>query len=108
MPKIEFAGKIIECPEGANLRTVLLHARLPLYTRVAKAIHCRGSGSCGTCAVRIEGPISEPSEAERKRFQQLPHRADSGLRLACQYSVVGDIKVTKYKGIWGQRAEENP
>jgi len=43
---------------------VLLRARLPLYTRVARAIHCRGSGACGTCAVRVEGPVSEPTPAE--------------------------------------------
>ena len=49
MPKIQFAGQSIECPLGANLRVVLLRARLPLYTRVARAIHCRGHGTCGTC-----------------------------------------------------------
>ena len=61
MPKIEFAGQSLECPLGANLRVVLLRARLPLYTRVARAIHCRGHGACGTCAVRIEGPVSAPT-----------------------------------------------
>lgn len=107
MPKIEFAGKAIECLEGANLRNVLLHARLPLYTRVAKAIHCRGNGTCGTCAVRIEGPVSEPTAAELRRLRFPPHQTDSGLRLACQCSVLGDIKVTKYKGMWGTLSEEN-
>jgi len=103
MPKIEFAGRTVECLEGANLRMVLLHARLPLYTRVAKAIHCRGNGTCGTCAVRIEGPVSEPSAAELKRLKFPPHKAESGLRLACQCSVLGDLKITKYEGLWGQR-----
>ena len=41
MPTVYFAGKSVECPEGANLRTVLLRARLPLYNGVARAIHCR-------------------------------------------------------------------
>ena len=106
MPKVEFEGKVIECLEGANLRTVLLHARMPLYTRVAKAIHCRGNGTCGTCAVRVEGLVSEPTPAEVRRLRFPPHVADSGLRLACQCSVLGDIRVTKHKGLWGTRTEE--
>lgn len=106
MPTIEFAGETIECLEGANLRLVLIHARLPLYTRVAKAIHCRGNGACGTCAVRIEGPVSEPTPHEMRRLKFPPHQPDSGLRLACQCSVLGNLKVTKFGGIFGQQDEE--
>ncbi len=102
MPTIDFAGKVIECPEGANLRVVLLRARLPLYTRVASALHCRGHGTCGTCAVQIEGPVSEPTAAELRRLRFPPHEPSSGLRLACQVSVLGDVKVTKHAGLWGQ------
>ena len=58
LPKVQFAGHTLECLEGANLRVVLLRARLPLYTRVARAVHCRGHGTCGTCAVRIDGPVA--------------------------------------------------
>jgi ferredoxin len=105
LPTVRFAGRTVECPHGANLRVVLLRARLPLYTRVARAIHCRGNGACGTCAVRIEGPVSEPTAAERRRLGLPPHRADSGLRLACQVSVLGDVAVTKYEGLFGQRVE---
>ena len=102
MPTVRFAGRSIECPEGANLRMVLIRARLPLYTRVARAIHCRGHGTCGTCAVRIEGLVSEPTPAELRRLRFLPHDPQSGLRLACQCSVLGDITVTKHSGLWGQ------
>lgn len=105
MPKIRFAGQEIECPEGANLRVVLLRARLPLYSRVARAIHCRGYGTCGTCAVRIDGPVSEPTGIERRRLAFPPHQPESGLRLACQCSVLGDLEVTKYEGLWGQHTE---
>ncbi len=107
MPKVEFAGKTIECLEGANLRMVLLHARLPLYGRVAKAIHCRGNGTCGTCAVEVEGLVSEPTAAELRRLRFPPHHVDSGLRLACQCSVLGDVKVTKYTGLFGTGEEES-
>lgn len=88
--------------QGANLRLVLIRARLPLYNSAARAVNCRGSGTCGTCAVRIEGEVSEPTARERIRLKFPPHDPDSGLRLACQCNVLGDLKVTKYEGIWGQ------
>jgi ferredoxin len=102
MPKVSFAGRDVECPHGANLRVVLLRARLPLYTLVARALHCRGRGLCGTCAVHIEGPVTAPTAAEAERLRHFPHHPDSGLRLACQTSVLGDLRVTKYHGQWGQ------
>jgi ferredoxin len=105
VPTIRFAGSSIECPHGANLRVVLLRARLPLYTRVAEALHCRGRGVCGTCAVRVDGPVSEPTAAELRRLALPPHHPDSGLRLACQCKVLGDVTITKYAGQWGQRVD---
>ena len=84
---------------------MLLRARLPLYTRVARAIHCRGNGACGTCAVRVQGPVSPPTPVEVWRLAFPPHHPDSGLRLACQCSVLGDIEVTKYEGLFGQSTE---
>jgi ferredoxin len=105
MPKVCFAGQTIECPSGANLRVVLLRARLPLYTTVARAIHCRGHGACGTCAVRVEGPVSEPTEIELRRLRLPPHRPEGGLRLACQTNVLGDVTVTKYDGLFGQHTD---
>jgi ferredoxin len=105
MPTIHFADQTIECPNGANLRSVLLRARLPLYHRVARAINCQGRGTCGTCAVKIEGEVSEPTDVERTRLSLPPHNAESGLRLACQCNVLGDLKVTKCEGLFGQRDE---
>jgi ferredoxin len=108
MPTVRFAGKAIECLAGANLRTVLLHARLPLYQSTARAIHCRGFGTCGTCAVRVTGRPSEPTAAERWRLAFPPHDREAGLRLACQVKVLGDLEVTKYGGLFGQRVDEPP
>lgn len=105
MPKVQFAGRTVECLPGANLRVVLLRARLPLYTRVARAIHCRGHGTCGTCAVRVEGAVSEPTPIELRRLRLPPHHPESGLRLACQCNVLGDVTVTKYEGLCGQHTE---
>lgn len=103
MPKVHFANQTIECPQGANLRVVLLRARLPLYTRVARAIHCRGHGTCGTCAVRVDGAVSDPTAAELRRLRLPPHHPEAGLRLACQISVLGDVTVVKHEGLFGQR-----
>jgi ferredoxin len=80
---------------------VLLRARLPLYNSVARALNCRGFGTCGTCAVRIEGKVSDLTTVERVRMQLPPHEREAGLRLACQCQVLGDLVVTKYLGVWG-------
>lgn len=105
MPTVHFAGRSVDCLPGSNLRMVLLRARLPLYHGVARAIHCRGFGTCGTCAVRVEGPVSEPTEVETWRLGFPPHDREAGLRLACQVSVLGDVTVTKYAGLFGQRTD---
>ncbi len=52
--------------------------------------------------MHIEGPVSEPTSVEQKRLRRPPHRPEKGLRLACQVSVLGDVTVTKYEGLWGQ------
>jgi len=102
MPTVRFAGHSVECPTEANLRTVLLRARLPLYNGVARAIHCRGFGTCGTCAVQVDGAVSEPTAIERARLSLPPHERASGLRLACQCRVLGDLSVAEHAGLWGQ------
>lgn len=107
MPTVRFAGKSIEAPEGANLRMVLVRARLPLYTRAARALHCRGRATCGTCAVRVEGAVSEPTAAELRRLSLPPHDKSSGLRLACQIRVLGDVEVWKQPGFFGNREDDS-
>jgi ferredoxin len=96
----------IQCPDGANLRMVLLHARIPLYTKVAQALHCRGRATCGTCAVQVEGSASEPTAAELRRLALPPFAKRKDMRLACQCTVLGDLEVVKRDGLFGQREEE--
>ena len=48
MPTVAFAGKKVECPEGANLRTVLVRARLPLRIGVAGTQRFRATETAGT------------------------------------------------------------
>lgn len=103
MPTIQFQNQTVECELGENLRRVIMRANLPLYNGSAKAIHCRGLGTCGTCSVKIEGPVSAMTSVERWRLSFPPHQASSGLRLACQCSVQGDLFLEKGSGLWGQR-----
>jgi ferredoxin len=63
MPKVLAQSKTIECVLGANLRKVLLQGDIDLYNNGAKVINCRGIGTCGTCAVRVEGEVSQPKKA---------------------------------------------
>ena len=44
---------------------------------------CGGRGTCGKCAVVLEGAVSQPNEAEQK----------AGMRLSCQAVILGDAKV---------------
>ena len=77
MPKIEFNNQMIECKLGSNLRRVLMAAGLPLYNGVAEYIHCRGMGTCGTCALEIDGEVSAMTKVEKWRLGFPPHRAGS-------------------------------
>ena len=106
MPSINFSKQIIESEIGDNLRRVLLNEALPLYNGVAKTIHCRGLGTCGTCAIEIEGDVTEMTAVEKWRLGFPPHKTGSGLRLACQCKVMGDLKITKHGGLWGNRKPE--
>ena len=71
MPTIRFAQHTVECEQGDNLRRVLLKNKLPLYNGPAPYIHCRGLGTCGTCAVRIEGEVSAMTAVEKWRLFSL-------------------------------------
>lgn len=52
-----------------------------LHTAGIAAEHpCGGRGICGKCAVRLEGAVSEPNEAEKA----------AGTRLSCQAVLYGD------------------
>ncbi|MEB3829353.1 2Fe-2S iron-sulfur cluster-binding protein [Phormidium sp. CCY1219] len=102
MPTIQALGKTIECDQGANLRQVLLNAGIELYNGKAKLINCRGIGTCGTCAVAVDGEVSPPNWRDKTRRSLPPHSPAKNLRLACQTEVLGDLKVTKYDGFWGQ------
>ena len=103
MPKIEFNDQCIECAVGDNLRKALLSAQLPLYNGIAGAIHCRGLGTCGTCAVKVIGEVSPMTAVEKWRLGFPPHDRSNDLRLACQCTVKGDLRLEKFDGMWGHK-----
>lgn len=106
MPTVEYEGREITCDEGAVLRDVLLAAGESPHNGAAGTINCGGRGSCGTCAVEVEGPTSERTARERLRLSVPPHNSNDGLRLACQTRALGDLAVEKHDGFWGQHVRE--
>jgi ferredoxin len=106
MPTVTAQGKTIICNYGDNLRKVLLDNGIELYNGKSKIINCRGIGSCGTCAVHLEGEVSTANWRDRTRRSLPPHDFSRNLRLACQTKVLGDVKVTKFDGFWGQGEEK--
>ena len=107
MFSIQVKDTIIRCEPGANLRQVLLQHQIPVHNGNAKIINCQGLGSCGTCAVAIEGKVSAPNWKEQARLSLPPHHPESSRRLACQVKVLGDLTVTKFEGFWGHREQLN-
>jgi ferredoxin len=108
MPTITTPGKTIACPAGANLRQVLLKQGINIHNGAAQAINCRGIGTCGTCAVRVEGKISPMEWREQARLSLPPHQKGRDRRLSCQVKVLGDVTVTKYDGFWGEKDQVAP
>lgn len=105
MPTVTVGDRTIDCEEGAILRDVLQRAGESPHNGRATLLNCRGHGSCGTCAVEVAGAVSDPTRRERTRLSVPPHDPESGLRLACQVRVEGDVTVRKYPGFWGQHTE---
>jgi ferredoxin len=106
MVKVQAQGKTFECSRNANLRQSLLENGIEVYNGNAKVINCRGIGTCGTCALEIEGDVSEPQWREKTRLSLPPHSPTSGRRLSCQVEVLGDVKLTKFDGFWGQGSQK--
>lgn len=102
MPNVTFEGQVLVVEDGVRLRDALFERELTPHNGQAKWFNCKGFGSCGTCAVRIEGDVHEKTRMERWRLNFPPHQEVDGLRLACQVRVSSDLVVTKYEGFWGQ------
>ncbi|MCM1981893.1 2Fe-2S iron-sulfur cluster-binding protein [Lyngbya confervoides] len=102
MPTIRAQGRTLTCHPGENLRRVLLREGVDLYNGTARQINCRGIGTCGTCAVALQGERSDRNWKETGRLSLPPHHLHNNRRLACQIRVHDDLDLTKYDGFWGQ------
>ena len=74
--------------ENGNRREIPFCAPMPLHELLRSAgipadHPCGGKGRCGKCAVRLEGQVSTPTEAELA----------AGTRLSCQAVLTGDATV---------------
>jgi len=108
MPTVTFRGQEIECAEGETLRNVLKRAGVSPHNGKSKTFNCQGFASCGTCAVAVDGEVSEKGIRETGRLIVPPHHPNYNLRLSCQTKVLGDVRVEKYPGMWGTQIAEGP
>ncbi len=100
MPKIMAEGKVFEVAQETNLRQALLAQKISLYTEGSEIFNCHGHAMCSSCLVKVEGAISEPTKLENQ--MSFPaYLAHQDRRLACQVKVLGDIKVTRFDGYFG-------
>ncbi len=57
--KVQFKGQTLEGQRGELLRSLVLRNSLTPHNEGSQLINCRGLGTCGTCAVQVEGKVSE-------------------------------------------------
>jgi len=100
---------VFQAQHGELLRTAALRSGLASpHNDQANLINCRGLGTCGTCAVQIDGCSTQRNAVESLRLSLPPgHGAENAqrLRLACQVMVQEDLVLSKYNGFWGQYDE---
>lgn len=90
---------VLEVKHGTNLYSVLRENNLIERTL------CDGSSQCGKCKVKISGSdINKPTKKERLVLAETS--LESGMRLACQYSVKSEIRVDTQEA--AKRENVNP
>ncbi len=90
---------VLEVKHGSNLYAVLREHGL-----IEKML-CDGSSQCGKCKVKISGnDVNKPTKKERLVLAETS--IESGMRLACQYTVKSDIKVDTQEA--AKRENVNP
>ncbi|PLX68110.1 MAG: hypothetical protein C0603_08345 [Denitrovibrio sp.] len=93
------SGNVLETKSGTNLYQLLREHDL-----IDRKL-CDGSGQCGKCKVKISGKsINKPTKKERLVLAD--QSLDSGIRLACQYSIKSNISVDTHEAV--KRENVNP
>lgn len=99
MPVVNFVNekKLVQVPEGSNLRKVAQEAGVQLYPHLHRFLNCHGLSQCGSCRVLITKGLENASsmglvEKARLRFSMAAVGHDD-MRLACQTRVEGDMDV---------------
>jgi len=100
--KVIFEGEELVANDGENLRALLKKHDKKLHNQNSNYLNCKGLGTCGTCAVKIEGNVNPPNRIESFRLKLPPFISDSKLRLACQIIVKNNLSVQKFSGFWGE------
>jgi ferredoxin len=103
---ISFKGKTWAVEAGSNLRSALLKEGMSPHNGAAQWLNCKGLGTCGTCALDIEGDLSPLNAREKWRLNFPPHKEANQLRLACQIKVQSDLQLQKHAGFWGEKKGE--
>lgn len=104
---LHFRGHTWSVKEGTNLRKALLEKGLSPHNGASQQLNCKGLGTCGTCALEMEGSVPAPKGRELWRLNFPPHQREQPLRLACQIKVESELKLTKHPGFWGQDYSES-
>lgn len=97
-------GETEQVFNNKDLRSGLKKHFDEIYHKDMKWIHCRGMGTCGTCAMKVTGEVTPPTKVEKWRLNFPPHKDSlkKGLRLLCQCKPLSDLKLEKLLGRWGQ------
>ncbi len=94
MPKVTLVreDRVLEVPEGANLREALLAEGVEVYRGLDSILNCRGHGLCGTCIVEVSPreALSPTTLRERMKIWRFGARP---IRLSCQAKVAADCRV---------------
>jgi len=101
------SGKNKEVSGEKNLRKELNENFDEIYHKDMRWFHCRGMGTCGTCAMKVSGSVTSPTAIERWRLNFSPHSnsIEKGIRLLCQCKAMSNLKLEKLAGRWGQGVE---
>jgi len=100
-------GRDLNLRVGANLRTALIEAGIPLDSP------CGGQGTCLKCRVQVSGVSEKLTDLEREKLSAEELR--DGWRLACQVTVeapgeirLPEIEVSRAKASFSLLGEEIP